>query len=110
MKIYYNSDSVNNCTENDSIFAHRDVSEMHEERVRIKNAVMETVIDEELDSLTKREKEYWSLYRKGLKNKEITKVMNVSLNACWNMKSSICRKIEKFSKKLNKNMENLTDF
>ncbi|WP_330111957.1 LuxR C-terminal-related transcriptional regulator [Cetobacterium somerae] len=104
MKIYYNSDSVNSCTENDSIFAHRDVSEMHEERVRIKNAVIETVIDLEVESLTKREKQYWLLHRQGIKNKDISRIMGVELDTCKTLKYRANKKIIAFSKKLTKKL------
>lgn len=103
----YLSDKIDSYTEDESIFAHREVSLLHEEKIRIKNAVMETVIDTELDSLSKREKEYWNLYRKGIKNKDISIVMNVSLKTCRNLKYQVSKKIEKFGKKLNKNMQNV---
>ncbi|WP_297635150.1 hypothetical protein [uncultured Clostridium sp.] len=100
MKMYYNSDSVNNCTENDSIFAHRDVSILHEERVGVKNAVMDTIIDDEIESLSKSEKKYWSLYRRGIKNKIIAEEMGISLVRCRQLKFRATRKIEKIAKKL----------
>lgn len=104
MKVYYNSDSLNSCTDNESIFAHREVSQLHEERVKIKNAVLETIVDTELDSLTKREKEYWLLYRQGIKNKEISRIMNIELVSCRQLKCSANKKIIAFSKKLTENL------
>lgn len=105
MKMYYNSDSVNNCTEDDSIFAHRDVSLLHEERVKIKDAVMETIIDKDIESLSKIEREYWALYRRGIKNKDIAEEMGITKDYCRQLKYRATRKIEKIALKLKKRLD-----
>ena len=106
----YLSDNIDNYTEDKNIFAHREVTLLHEERIRIKNAVIETIIDVEVDSLSKREKEYWSLYRKGMKNKEISLIMNIGIQTCKNLKYKVSKKIEIFAKKLNKNIQKVPKF
>lgn len=105
MKIYYNSDSLDSCTKNESIFAHRDVSILHEERVKIKNAVVDTIIDDEIKALSKTERQYWSLYRKGVKNKDIAEIMGISCDNCRQLKYRAGRKIEKIAKKLKERLD-----
>ncbi len=100
MKVYYNSDSINNCTDDNSIFAHRDVSETHEERVRIKNAVLETVMDSSGVTFGKREKEYWLLHRQGMKNKEIAEKLGITQSTCRSLKLRTSNKIKKLATKL----------
>lgn len=105
MKIYYNSESVDRCTDDDSIFANRDVSDMHEERVKIKDAVMETIIDKDIESLSKIEREYWALYRRGIKNKDIAEEMGITKDYCRQLKYRATRKIEKIALKLRKRLD-----
>lgn len=105
MKIYYNSDSVNSCTDDNSIFAHRDVSIMHEERVKIKNAVMDTIIDQEIESLSKVEREYWALHRRGIPNKDIAEEMGITKVYCRQLKYRAAKKIEKIALKLRKRLD-----
>ena len=105
MKVYYNSDSINNCTDDNSIFAHRDVSETHEERVRIKNAVLETVMDSSGVTFGKREKEYWLLHRQGMKNKEIAEKLGITQSTCRNFKFKVSKKINKIAKKLKERLD-----
>ncbi|MEG0730692.1 MAG: hypothetical protein RR421_05225 [Cetobacterium sp.] len=105
MKIYYNSDSVDICTEDRSIFAHRDVSLLHEERVKIKDAVMETIIDKDVDSLSKVEREYWSLYRRGIRNKDIAEEMGITKEYCRQLKFRANKKIEKIALNLKGRLE-----
>lgn len=105
MKIYYNSDSVNICTNDNSVFAHRNVSITHEERVKIKNAVMETILDKDVKSLSKIEREYWALYRRGIKNEDIARQLKISQTYCRQLKFRVVKKIEKIAFNLKKRLE-----
>lgn len=100
MKIYYNSDSIVHCTESDSVFAHRDVSEIYEERVRIKNVVMETIMNSNGVTFGKREKEYWILHRQGMKNKDIAKKLGITQSTCRSLKLRVSNKVNRLAIKL----------
>lgn len=104
MKIYYNSESVDRCTDDDSVFANRDVSDMHEERVRIKNAVMDTIMDTNGVSFGKREKEYWILHRQGMSNKDIAEKLGITTSTCRSLKLRTSKKINRLAKKLKERM------
>ncbi|MGL5595853.1 MAG: helix-turn-helix transcriptional regulator [Cetobacterium sp.] len=106
----YLSDNIDSYTEEESIFTHREVTLLHEEKIRIKNAVMETIIDPTLEGFSKREKEYWELHRKGMKNKDISLIMNIGVQTCKNLKYKVSKKIELFGNKLNKNIQKVPKF
>ena len=100
MKVYYNSDAIDLCTEDNSIFANRDVSILHEERIKIKNSIIETIIDKDIEFLSRVEREYWTLYRRGIKNKDIAEEMGISIGYCRQLKFRAVKKIEKMAKKI----------
>lgn len=99
MKIY-NTENIELYTDNDSVFAHRDVTEEHEERVRIKNAVMDTLMNSSGMAFGKREKEYWELYKTGMSNKDISKILGVSESTCRSLKLRASKKINTLANKL----------
>lgn len=105
MRIYA-TDRIDTFTEEESIFSHRDTSEEFQEKLRIKNAVMETILCTGMASLTKKEKQYWALHREGKKNKDIAELLNISLGNCRYLKYSASKKIteisESFKNSLNK--------
>lgn len=94
MRIYA-TDRIDTFTEEESIFSHRDTSEEFQEKLRIKNALMEVILCTDDINLTNKEKMYWSLHRKGMKNQEISKILDISLIACRSLKCRANKKIEK---------------
>ncbi|MGL5190229.1 MAG: helix-turn-helix transcriptional regulator [Cetobacterium sp.] len=104
MKVY-NSENIDIYTDDDSVFAHRDTSEAHKERIRIKNAVMETLMKSSGIAFGKREKEYWELYKTGMSNKDISQILGVSESACRSLKLRASKKISTLARELREKIE-----
>ena len=76
------------------------IAEMCEEREKIKNATIEALLNYPRIGFGKREKEYWKLYKQGMKNKDIAKKMNIEQSSCRCLKMRVETKIMIFTKNL----------
>lgn len=67
---------------------------------KLKNLIMEILLNNNNLTFGKRESEYWELHKIGMSNKEISERMGVDVGTCRSLEMRASRKIENFAEKL----------
>lgn len=101
----YYTDKIEIYSNEDNVFNHRDHSDIFQERLRLKNILVESHISQSVKKLSPAESEYWSIYRTNQDNVKTAAVLNITNEYGRKLKERCINKLmtlQEFSMRIDK--------
>lgn len=84
-------------TDNDNVFAHRQVGLTFQDMIKFKNKVIEAMLNEEFNGFSPLEKRIVKFDKQGKTTKEIAKILDITTNLVYKTRSMANSKIIRLS-------------